>query len=146
MKRFLLITLCLTLLMPVRAQDIVFNRAPLADDAFAELPLGAIKPQGWLLDQLQRQRDGMTGHLDSLYAPVVGDNNAWIGGDGDTWERGPYWIDGLLPLAYILPKFWQLDGVWYSMPASDMAAFLATIPILVWYLRKLKAYGKSNHH
>ncbi len=82
--------------------SIVFNRAPLADDAFAELPLGAIKPQGWLLDQLERQRDGMTGHLDSLYAQVVGDNNAWIGGDGDTWERGPYWIDGLLPLAYIL--------------------------------------------
>ena len=44
----------------------------------------------------------MTGHLDSLYAIVVGDNNAWIGGDGDTWERGPYWIDGLLPLAYLL--------------------------------------------
>ena len=79
--------------------DIVFNRAPLADDAYAELPLGTIRPQGWLLDQLERQRDGMTGHLDSLYAIVVGDNNAWIGGDGDTWERGPYWIDGLLPLA-----------------------------------------------
>ena len=82
--------------------DIVFNRAPLADDAFAELPLGAIKPRGWLLDQLERQRDGMTGHLDSLYAIVVGDDNAWIGGEGDTWERGPYWIDGLLPLAYLL--------------------------------------------
>ena len=82
--------------------DIVFNRAPLADDAYAELPLGAIRPQGWLLDQLQRQRDGMTGHLDSLYAIVVGDDNAWIGGEGDTWERGPYWIDGLLPLAYVL--------------------------------------------
>ena len=81
---------------------VVFNRAPLADDAFAELPLGAIRPQGWLLDQLERQRDGMTGHLDSLYASVVGDNNAWLGGDGDTWERGPYWIDGLLPLAYLL--------------------------------------------
>ena len=52
----------------------------------------------------------------------------------------------LLPLAYILPKFWQLDGVWYSMPASDMAAFLVTIPILLWYLRKIKAYEQPNHH
>ena len=26
----------------------------------------------------------------------------WLGGDGDGWERGPYWIDGLLPLAYLL--------------------------------------------
>ena len=81
---------------------VVFNRAPLADDAFAELPLGAIRAEGWLLDQLERQRNGMTGHLDSLYAPIVGDDNAWIGGEGDTWERGPYWIDGLLPLAFLL--------------------------------------------
>ena len=28
--------------------------------------------------------------------------NNWLGGDGDQWEQGPYWIDGLLPLAYIL--------------------------------------------
>ena len=47
-------------------------------------------------------RDGMTGRLDSLYAPVMGARNAWLGGDGDAWERGPYWIDGLLPLAYLL--------------------------------------------
>ena len=101
--------------------EIVFNRAPLTDDAFAELPLGAIKPQGWLLDQLERQRDGMTGHLDSLYAPVVGDDNAWIGGEGDTWERGPYWIDGLLPLAYILD-----DEVLIAKPYSRPPGKTAT--------------------
>jgi putative MATE family efflux protein len=44
----------------------------------------------------------------------------------------------LLPLAYILPHFFQLDGVWFSMPASDFASFSMTIPILLWYLRKLK--------
>jgi len=47
----------------------------------------------------------------------------------------------LLPLAYLLPLWWQLDGVWYSMPGSDFGAFAMTIPILMWYLRKLKAYG-----
>lgn len=44
----------------------------------------------------------------------------------------------LLPLAYTLPKFWGLDGVWYSMPASDFCSFAMTIPILFWYLKKLK--------
>lgn len=44
----------------------------------------------------------------------------------------------LLPLAYILPKFWGLDGVWYSMPSSDFCSFAMTIPILFWYLKKLK--------
>ena len=45
----------------------------------------------------------------------------------------------LLPLAFVLPLFWQLDGVWYSMPFSDFASFAMTLPILWWYLRKLKA-------
>lgn len=80
----------------------VQNRAPLEPMAYLELPLGAIKPKGWLEDQLQRMATGMTGHLDSIYPEVVGPRNGWLGGDGDGWERGPYWIDGLLPLAYIL--------------------------------------------
>jgi putative MATE family efflux protein len=44
----------------------------------------------------------------------------------------------LLPMALIFPLFWGLDGVWASMPASDFAAFSTTIPILIWYLRKLR--------
>ena len=44
----------------------------------------------------------------------------------------------LLPLAFLLPLFWDLDGVWYSMPASDTGAFLMTIPFLLWYIRKFK--------
>ena len=52
----------------------------------------------------------------------------------------------LLPLAYVLPLFWGLDGVWYSMPASDFGSFAMTLPLLWWYLRKLKSYGEGNHH
>ena len=78
------------------------NRAPLAPKAYAELPLGAIRAQGWLLEMLERQRSGATGQMDRLYPEVMGPRNGWLGGDGDQWERGPYWIDGLLPLAYIL--------------------------------------------
>ena len=69
---------------------------------YKELPLGGIRPEGWLREQLQRQAYGLTGHLDEIYPQVMGPSNAWLGGDGDAWERGPYWIDGLLPLAYIL--------------------------------------------
>ncbi|QDV62843.1 sulfatase-like hydrolase/transferase [Crateriforma conspicua] len=82
--------------------DPVFNRAPLAAKPYSELPLGSIQPCGWLRDELQRMADGMTGHLDQWYPEVCGDRNAWLGGDGDTWERGPYWIDGLYPLAKLL--------------------------------------------
>ena len=48
----------------------------------------------------------------------------------------------LLPLAYLLPLWMDLDGVWYSMPASDFGSFAMTLPILWWYLRKLRTYGK----
>ena len=78
------------------------NRAPLKPNPYIELPLGAIRPQGWLREMLVRQKHGATGNLDKLYPMVMNERNGWLGGDGDQWERGPYWIDGLLPLAYIL--------------------------------------------
>lgn len=79
----------------------VFNRAPLAKKPYAELPLGAVQPRAWLADELRRMAEGMAGHLDAWYPEVVGDRNGWLGGDGDAWERGPYWIDGLYPLAIL---------------------------------------------
>ena len=74
----------------------------LAPNAFTPLPLGAIKPIGWLGRQLRIQADGMGGHLDEFW-PDVGPSSGWLGGPGESWERGPYFLDGLLPLA------WQLD-------------------------------------
>ena len=45
----------------------------------------------------------------------------------------------LLPMAYVFPFWWGLDGVWYSMPASDFGSFAMTIPLLMWYMRKFKS-------
>lgn len=44
----------------------------------------------------------------------------------------------LIPMAYIFPLFWGLDGVWYSMCASDFCSFAMTIPMLWWYMRKIR--------
>ena len=77
------------------------NRAPLQQGAFALLPLGAIKPRGWLRTQLRDSSRRPGGHLDEFW-PDVGHNSAWLGGDGEGWERGPYFLDGLVPLAYLL--------------------------------------------
>ena len=80
---------------------VVKNQTPLADNAFYLLPLGSIRPAGWLRQQLQIQADGLGGHLDETWADV-GPNSGWLGGRGESWERGPYFLDGLVPLAYLL--------------------------------------------
>jgi uncharacterized protein len=69
--------------------------------AFHPLPLGAIQPSGWLRRQLELQATGLTGALEDIW-PDVGPKSAWLGGDGEDWERGPYYADGLVPLAHLL--------------------------------------------
>src|SRR5690242_18551279 len=79
----------------------VKNRVPLKENAYNPLPLGAVKPTGWLRKQLEIQANGLTGHLGEFWNDV-GENSGWLGGTGESWERGPYYLDGLLPLAYQL--------------------------------------------
>lgn len=60
----------------------------------------SIKPQGWLLKQLQTQANGLNGNLDKVWRDVR--DNSWLGGQYDGWERLPYFLDGFIPLAYLL--------------------------------------------
>ncbi len=59
-----------------------------------------LKPTGWLKRQLEIQAAGLAGNLDKVW-PDVRDSR-WIGGDKEGWERVPYWLDGFIPLAWLL--------------------------------------------
>ncbi|MDO4847223.1 MAG: glycoside hydrolase family 127 protein [Clostridiaceae bacterium] len=59
-----------------------------------------IKPEGWLFRQLEIQAKGLSGNLHKIWPDVR--DSAWIGGEREGWERVPYWLDGFIPLAYLL--------------------------------------------
>ncbi len=69
-------------------------------ERFTRLPLGAVEANSFLLTQLELQRDGMTGKMEEY--PDYSANSGWLGGDGESWERGPYYVRGLVALAYTL--------------------------------------------
>ncbi|HEY1303591.1 MAG TPA: hypothetical protein VGF24_08590, partial [Vicinamibacterales bacterium] len=72
----------------------------LAAPALRPLALGAIRPDGWLLRQLKIQASGLTGHLDEFWPDIA--DSQWFGGRAEGWERAPYWLDGAIPLAWLL--------------------------------------------
>jgi hypothetical protein len=144
-------------------------RANLTEPAFRPLPLGSIAPAGWLRRQLRIQAEGLSGHLDEFW-PDVGQSQ-WFGGQAEGWERAPYWLDGVIPLAWLLDDerlktkvsryvdyivAHQRDDGWFSpypldavSKRYDMWAILLANKMLVQYHeasgddRVLKAVVKS---
>jgi len=101
-------------------QPAVKNRSPLPPNAFYPLPLTSVKPKGWLERQLRIQADGLSGRLDEFW-PSVGPDSGWLGGTGESWERGPYYLDGLVPLAFLLedPKLIAKARKWVNWTLSN---------------------------
>lgn len=68
---------------------------------FKTLTLGTVAPQGWLRNQLITMANGLSGHLDLFWNDVM--DSVWVGGKSDHsgagHERGPYWLNGMVPLA-----------------------------------------------
>lgn len=77
------------------------NRPPLTANPLSRLPVGAVRPRGWLGHQLQLMRDGMTGRLGEL-SDFLNQSNGWFGGDEPGWEEQPYWLRGYYDLAVLL--------------------------------------------
>ena len=88
----------------------VSNRVPMMPQQFIKLPTGSIKPDGWLLTQLQLQKDGLNGHLGEISAWLQKEDNAWLKAGGKWgWEEVPYWLRGYAGVAYLFEDKAMLD-------------------------------------
>ncbi len=145
------------------------NRAPLEPLYFLKLPVGTIRPNGWILKYLELQRDGLTGHLGEISAWLDKKNNAWFSGNGQGdhgWEEVPYWLKGYGNLGYILKdekiinetKSWldkvfqsqQLDGYFGPRIVENehqdnkgKSADLWPNMIMLWCMQSYYEYSKD---
>jgi hypothetical protein len=105
LENLLLIAMLGIFIFPLTAQNTnyILNKEPLISTPFIALPLGAIQSKGWLETQLKLQKEGLTGNAELIYSEL-GSNSAWLGGDApdSNWERPPYYVKGLVVLAYSL--------------------------------------------
>lgn len=88
------------------------NQAPLVSQHLVKLPVGAVKPGGWLLKSIELQRDGLTGQLGEISIWLTKKNNAWLNKDGTGdwgWEEMPYWLKGYANIGYVLNDKKMID-------------------------------------
>ena len=133
-----------------------------AEFVFQEGLIADIKPKGWLLEFLQRQKTGLTGHPEALSYPY--NTCLWAGeiprnGDyGQDWwryEQTAYYTDGLLRLGYLLDDEELItkgeDGIKYTLshPQSNGRLGSSVISSL-WpqavFWRAMKAYADVHNN
>ena len=129
---------------------VVTNRSPLLATPFSPLPLGSVRPQGWLLTQCQLQRDGLTGNAETVYASDLGTNSGWLGGAGDNWERSPYYFKGLIPLAYVLNDagLKQKAQKWMDWLLNHQGpdGYLGPVANNDWWPRMIATYALKDYY
>lgn len=128
-----------------------------AEFVFQEGLIADIKPKGWLLEFLQRQKSGLTGHPEALSYPYntclwAGEipRNGNYGQDWWRYEQTAYYTDGLLRLGYLLDDTELItkgeDGIKYTLahPQSNGRLGSSVISSL-WpqavFWRAMKAYA-----
>jgi hypothetical protein len=127
------------------------NLQPLRSNPFIPLPLGDVRPEGWLLAELNLQKDGLTGHAEQVI-PHLGPDSGWLGGtgkDAENWEKGPYYLKGLVSLAYTLddPSLKQKAQKWidWSLKSQNPDGSFGPQSNNDWWPRMVMTYALRQY-
>lgn len=92
---------------PMEERDVTVtlenSNTRLTDRQFVSLPSGKVKADSWLAYQLKLFADNIASDFEKLSPDCSseGENRSgWLGGNGESWERGTYYVRGLISLAY----------------------------------------------
>lgn len=135
------------------------NKGELMTTPFIHLPLGAVEANGWLRNQLFLQKNGITRFIETF--PDYDSTSAWKGGNGEDWERGPYYLRGLVALAFttgdeelqVKAQVW-VDAIIASQKSSGYFGpdsnndWWPRMPVLMAlrdYYEAKKALGEEDH-
>jgi uncharacterized protein len=101
-----------------------------------ELAPGAVRPEGWLREMLEKQAAQLGSKLPQISWPFTG--AYWAGEEKDEsvkagqswfpWEQKGYWIDGAVRLAIVLEDKALMQQVWapinYTLTHPDAEGYL----------------------
>jgi len=111
--------------------------------------LGSLMPAGWLRRQLVAQKNGLSGSIDALWEDL-GESSGWLGGTGENWERGPYYLDGLVPLAWSLgdEALKQKAQKWieWMLQSQDTKGFFGPANNPDWWPRIVALKALAQYH
>ncbi len=133
------------------------NRTPLHPGAFVKLPVGAVKPKGWLLETLKRQHAGLAGQLGEISVWLQKDGNAWLSKEGKGewgWEELPYWLKGYISTAYILQdekaieeaKVWIDGAIASQRPNGDFGPAMGDGPTRDYWGNMVMLYCLQTYY
>ena len=116
-----------------------------------------IEFNSWIKTQLEVQKNGLFGSLDKVWKDIK--DSKWIGGKEEGWERFPYYLNGLVPLAYALNDEELINKANYYMniiitaqredgkiaPLDDTDSFNNDIWSLFLILKVITIYGELSN-
>jgi len=111
----------------------------LAPETLKALPLGSIRPAGWLKHHLDLMTEGLVGRLYET-SEFLGEDNGWLNAEGKGWEEQPYWLRSFVKLAVLTGNRRCLD-----VSQKWVDAVIATADTDGWYgPRELKAFKTKD--